>query len=71
MLHFGSENGLTAWLNGKPVYEFKGKAPYSEVKDNTTYGVLKFTLRAADYTWDYVPAAGEQFHDSGTAACSP
>src|SRR5262249_32808158 len=29
MLYFGSENGLAAWLNGKPIYDFKEKRPYS------------------------------------------
>ncbi|MCI0458832.1 MAG: VCBS repeat-containing protein [Gemmataceae bacterium] len=28
-LYFGSENGLTAWLNGKQVYEHKGKRTYA------------------------------------------
>jgi len=27
-LHVGSENGLTVWLNGKQVYDFKGKRSY-------------------------------------------
>jgi hypothetical protein len=27
-LHLGSENGVTAWLNGKQVYQFKGKRGY-------------------------------------------
>jgi 3',5'-cyclic AMP phosphodiesterase CpdA len=56
---------------GGGLYEFKGPRPNSEVRNNRSYGVIKFTLRATDYTWDYVPGAGEQFHDSGTAACVP
>lgn len=28
-LYFGSQHGLTAWANGKQVYEFKGKRPYA------------------------------------------
>lgn len=28
VIHFGSENGVTAWLNGKQVYAFNGKRPY-------------------------------------------
>jgi hypothetical protein len=49
LLHIGSENGLTAWLNGKKVYEFKGKRPYApdadkvevEVKQGTNAILLK------------------------------
>jgi 3',5'-cyclic AMP phosphodiesterase CpdA len=56
---------------GGGLYEFKRPKPNSEVRNNRSYGVIKFTLRATDYSWDYVPGAGEQFHDSGTAACTP
>jgi hypothetical protein len=33
VLWFGSENGLTAWLNGKEVYGFQGKRAYSADAD--------------------------------------
>ena len=56
---------------GGGLYEFKRPKPNSEVRNNRSYGVIKFTLRATDYSWDYIPGAGEQFHDSGTAACTP
>jgi 3',5'-cyclic AMP phosphodiesterase CpdA len=56
---------------GGGLYEFKRPKPNSEIRNNRSYGVIKFTLRASDYSWDYVPGAGEQFHDSGTAACTP
>jgi hypothetical protein len=56
---------------GGGLYEFKRPKPNSEIRNNRSYGVIKFTLRASDYSWDYIPGAGEQFHDSGTAACTP
>ena len=33
------------------------------------YGVLKLTLSANSYTWNFLPAAGYSFSDSGTASC--
>jgi PKD repeat protein len=40
----------------------------SEVIQNTQYGVLKLTLNASSYDWQFVPVTGPVF-DSGTAAC--
>jgi hypothetical protein len=41
VLHLGSENGLTAWLNGKQIYEFKGKRPYAADADKIEVEVKK------------------------------
>jgi hypothetical protein len=35
-----------------------------------TFGVLKLTLHAGSYDWNYVPAAGQSFTDAGSTACS-
>ena len=43
----------------------------SEIRNNTTWGVLKLTLHADSYDWEFVPAAGGTFHDAGSAACVP
>ena len=43
--------------------------PNSEVRNNQTWGVLKLTLRARDYAWEFVPIDGQAFRDSGSAAC--
>ena len=43
--------------------------PNSEVRDDATHGVIKLTLHAASYTWEFVPIAGETFTDTGSAAC--
>jgi hypothetical protein len=43
--------------------------PNSEVRQNTTYGVLKLTLHAASYDWRFVPEAGRTFTDAGSQAC--
>ncbi len=44
-------------------------APNSAVRDATSYGVLKLTLDAGSYTWEFVPVAGSTFTDSGSGAC--
>jgi chitodextrinase len=40
-----------------------------ESADGGTYGVLKLTLRATGYDWQFVPEAGKTFTDSGSGAC--
>jgi acid phosphatase type 7 len=42
----------------------------SQITDYTSYGVLKLTLHPGSYDWQFVPAAGDSFTDSGTAACN-
>ena len=56
---------------GGGVYEFKRVAPNSEVRDNSTYGVLKLTLKPGRYDWEFVPMAGQKFRDAGSGTCSP
>lgn len=46
-----------------------GAKPNSEVRQNTTFGVLKLTLHPTSYDWKFVPEAGKTFTDSGTEAC--
>jgi acid phosphatase type 7 len=41
----------------------------SEVRNNTTFGVLKVTLHPDSYDWQFVPIAGQSFTDTGTTAC--
>jgi hypothetical protein len=41
----------------------------SEVRDKTSYGVLKLTLEADRYSWEFIPAAGGTFRDAGTGEC--
>jgi acid phosphatase type 7 len=41
----------------------------SEVRNTGTLGVLKLTLHATSYDWEFVPVAGKTFKDSGTTAC--
>jgi acid phosphatase type 7 len=41
----------------------------SEVFDNTTFGVLKMTLRSTGYDWQFVPVPGGTFTDAGSGTC--
>jgi hypothetical protein len=54
---------------GANLYRFGRVAPNSEVRGEGTWGVIKFTLRSGSYDWEFVPAAGGTFRDSGTASC--
>jgi hypothetical protein len=55
---------------GRSLYVWPGSPlPQTEVRSNDTYGLLELTLRATDYAWRFVPAAGGSFTDSGDGAC--
>jgi hypothetical protein len=56
---------------GGGVYRFKPPVRNSEIRDNSTYGVLKLTLSPGRYAWEFVPATAGGFSDSGTGTCSP
>jgi len=43
--------------------------PNSEVRDATTHGVLKLTLKPTSYDWQFLPVAGKTFTDSGSTNC--
>jgi len=55
---------------GASHYDDEGTPkPNSEVFNGTTWGVIKFTLGPTSYRWEFVPVAGQGFHDSGTGEC--
>ena len=43
--------------------------PNSQVRNGTTYGVLKFVLDTASYAWEFVHVPGATFTDTGSTAC--
>src|SRR5215475_589619 len=43
--------------------------PQSEVRNDDTFGVLKLTLHAQSYDWEFIPQAGKTFRDSGSGSC--
>lgn len=55
---------------GASLYSFGTPLTGSEVRNNTTWGVLKMTLHSTSYDWEFVPVAGKTFTDKGTGNCS-
>jgi acid phosphatase type 7 len=43
--------------------------PKSVALDDNTYGVLRLTLGAEGYDWQFVPVAGATFRDAGSGRC--
>jgi hypothetical protein len=43
--------------------------PNSEVRDDTSYGVISLDLAPDGYAWQFHPVAGQTFTDSGVASC--
>jgi hypothetical protein len=60
---------IVVGTGGAGLYEFGTPLAASQVHDNTAYGVLKLTLRATSYGWQFVPIAGSTFTDSGSDTC--
>lgn len=60
---------FTVGTGGRSHYRFDGALPNSEVRNNDAFGVLVLTLREESYAWEFVPAAGANFTDAGSAAC--
>ena len=54
---------------GANTTSFAATAANSEVRNDNTAGVLKLTLHATSYDWQFVPEAGKTFTDSGTTPC--
>jgi hypothetical protein len=58
-----------AGTGGETLYQIGMVKANSEVRNATTHGVLKFTLHAASYDWEFIPIAGQTFRDLGSAKC--
>lgn len=54
---------------GAGLYSFGAPLAASQVRDNSTAGVLKLTLHTTGYDWQFVPASGSLFTDSGSSNC--
>ena len=55
----------TGGKNKEPDLVFQ---PNSEVRENTSFGVLKMTLRPGAYLWEFMPDGGSS-RDAGANAC--
>ncbi len=54
---------------GKSLYPTLWRRSGSIVRNSSTYGVLRLTLRPAGYAWTFLPVPGSTFGDAGTARC--
>ena len=54
--------GTEAWSTTPPIAN-------EEAWANPVFGVLKLTLRAGGYDWEFIPIAGYTFTDSGSGTC--
>jgi len=54
---------------GAKLYPLVQHHPMSEIADDQTWGVLKMTLQATGYAWEFLPVAGQALRDAGSAQC--
>jgi len=54
---------------GKGLYKLGNPPANVEKSNDATNGILKLTLRANGYDWQFVPVTGKSFTDSGSADC--
>jgi hypothetical protein len=64
----GGIREIVVGTGGAGLRPFEGARPNSQVRDAGTNGVLKLTLSAVGYRWDFVPTGGS-FTDTGTGVC--
>ena len=67
-----SDRGIRQFVvgtGGRSLDPFKRILPNSEVRDSSTFGVLKLSLRSNGYDWEFIPVAGGRFRDSGSGVC--
>ena len=60
---------IIAGTGGVGGGDFTNIFPTSQVREGRTFGVLKLTLSASSYTWQFIPVAGSTFTDSGSGTC--
>lgn len=60
---------IIAGMGGESGGDLTNIFPLSETREGHTYGVLKLTLSASSYTWQFVPVAGSSYTDTGSGNC--
>jgi hypothetical protein len=58
-----------AGSGGRGLHSAEEAEPHSEVRDDTTYGVLQLTLAPTSYSWQFLGAGPGTFTDSGSEEC--
>jgi len=54
---------------GATLLGFNEVLENSEVRDSSSFGVLKLQLYSDWYSWEFLPVNGNGFHDSGSESC--
>ncbi len=65
-------NGIREFIvgtGGANLTSFASTAANSQVRNNSTFGVLGMTLHPTGYDWQFVPEAGKTFTDAGSGTC--
>ena len=57
---------FTVGTGGDDLMAYGSIYATSEARNNTTHGVLKLTLHATSYDWEFIPIAGQTFTDAGS-----
>src|SRR6185503_6617050 len=65
----GGIRGFVVGTGGAFFTNWSSVKPNSEVRQNTTFGVLALTLHPTSYEWRFLPEAGRTFTDSGAGNC--
>ena len=66
------KRGIRAFVvgtGGKGLGRYARGRPNSEIRDNSSIGVLTMTLRAESYSWQFVALPGLPLDDSGDGSC--
>jgi hypothetical protein len=65
-------DGMRSFVVGTGGAYFTSLGPVvagSEVRQNTTFGVLRLILHPTSYDWQFLPASGSTFTDAGSQSC--
>lgn len=62
---------FVAGTGGESHYSILSPIANLEVYNDDTFGVLKLTLHATSYDWEFIPKQGRTFRDSGSDPCHP
>jgi hypothetical protein len=60
---------IVVGVGGKDFDDLVTPTPNSEIRSDRAFGVIKLTLHATSYEWEFVPAPGRTFTDSGSGRC--
>jgi hypothetical protein len=60
---------IVAGTGGAALRDFEEEDPNSEVRQASTYGVLRLDLHRGSYDWAFIPVEGGDFTDQGSDTC--